>query len=514
MADELATFDPQTRAAIQAAEARARAALAAGNRAGAIAAWRDVTAIAPGLGDVWYEIGYYLRQERQPLAALEAYQAALDHGARDPQEIHLNRAVILADDLLRPDQAEAELRKALEIAPDYAPARLNLGNLMEDRGRADAAASEYNALLSDPNAPAHLAAQALSRHLRVIPPAETSDPRFSRLALLAADPALPNETRAQCDFERGQALEALGDASGAIAAYHRANATARAGTSPYDPARAVTAANAIVDTFAELHKTRPAEPGAGAASPIFICGLHRSGSTLLEQILGQHPALAPGGEIDWFPQLASSAIRPFPQGALQLDRAQAARWRDAYLSHLATLSPEAVTEGRRITDKRPENFLLIGLILFVFPGARILHTQRDPRDVAVSLYAQHLDPRLAPHACEPASIAAHLALHDDMMTRWRALFPDAILDVSYERLVAGPEAEIARVLVFLGLPPAEGLLDFHRSSHAVKTASAWQVRRPLNSASIGRWRRFEPHLADMFAAIEEAGLVQPRDQRA
>lgn len=498
-------LSPKVRAALTAAEDRARAALRAGDRPGAIAAYREMVAMAPQLGDIWYDLGYHLRLQRQPGEALEAYQRALDHSASDPQEIHLNRAVILSDDLLRHTEAEAELRAALRLKPDYAPARLNLGNLMEDRGDRPGASREYQAIMDMTGAPPDLVAQALSRHLRVAPPEGIADPRLARLDSLAAAVSLPSETRAMCDFERGQALEALGNAAGAIVAYHRANSSARAGYPAYDAGRANAAADAIVSNFADLHRRLPA--AASGPSPIFICGLHRSGSTLLEQILAQHPALAPGGEIDWFPSLAARDIRPFPHAAAKLTPQHASQWSNAYLQHLAQLCPEDVAVGRRVTDKRPENFLLIGLILFVFPNARILHTIRDPRDVAVSLYSQHLDPRIAPHACAPEAIAAHLALHCRMMTHWREMFPGAIHDVSYETLIERPEAEIASVLEFLALPRADGLLDFHKARNAVKTASAWQVRKPLNNSSVGRWRRFEEPLADMFRQIEASGLV-------
>lgn len=496
---------PETRAAIAAAQAQARAALNAGDRAGAIGAYRQIVALAPHLADYWFDLGYHLRLERQPEAALHAYQAALEHGAAGPEEIHLNRAVILSDDLLRDADAETELRAALRLAPDYAPARLNLGNLLEDRGDAAGAAREYEALFGNPAARSELAAQALSRHLRTAPPEASDDPRLERLEQLAQTKGLTAETRAACQFERGQALEALGDHAAAFDAYRHANACVQAGRPAYNAERAQAAADAIVSSFGALHSQT--EPDRDGPAPIFICGLHRSGSTLLEQILAQHPELAPGGEIDWFPQLAARAIQPFPQAAAKLTGSQRARWRQDYLAHLAQLRPDDAAAGRRITDKRPENFLLIGLILFVFPNARILHTLRDPRDVAVSLYSQHLDPRGAPHACAPSSIASHLALHRTMMDRWRAMHPGAILDVSYEALVAAPEAEIARVLEFLALDPAEGLLDFHRARNAVKTASAWQVRRPLNSGSIGRWKRFREPLAAMFEQIEASGLV-------
>jgi tetratricopeptide (TPR) repeat protein len=509
MQDMLSSLAPHTRLAVTALHVRAQAALKRGDRKAAIEAYREIVALAPQLGDYWYEIGYLLRRERQPVEALAAYQAALDHGARDPQEIHLNRAVILSDELRRYSEAESELETALRLRPDYAAAWFNLGNLHEDCGRADAAAECYERILETADTTIEpVAAEAAARHLRVKPPSDVQDCRLQRLLQVTRQSNLPGETRAMAGYELGQALESLGDYQAAFEAYRGANLSACEGHRPYQARRALQAAEAITEAFSSLVRRSAPDDDAADMAPVFICGLHRSGSTLLEQVLCQHPELVPGGELDWFSAHVLGQIVPFPEGAARLTQVQARQWREAYPRYLEEMFPGAASRGARVINKRPENFMLIGLILFIFPRARILHTVRDGRDVAVSLYAQHLDPRIAPHALEMDAIASHLRLHHTMMQRWRECFPDAILDVRYESLVQAPEQEIVRVLQFLGLEPAEGMLEFHKARNPVKTASAWQVRRPLNASSIGRWRRFREPMAALFQAVEAAGLIE------
>lgn len=508
MQDMISTLAPHDRRAVTLSHARAQEAIRRGDRKAAIEAYRAIVAIAPQLGDYWYEIGYLLRQERQPLEALAAYQAALEHGARDPQEVHLNRAVIFSDELRLYEEAEQELEAALRLRPDYAAAWFNLGNLREDCGQAAAAAACYERIFETADKSVQpIAAEAAARHLRVQPPSDLQDCRLQRILDVTRQSKLPGETRAMAGYELGQALESLGDYQAAFAAYRSANLLASQGHRPYQAGGAWQAAEAITQVFSSL--AHPAEhEEAPDMAPVFICGLHRSGSTLLEQVLGQHPELIPGGELDWFSAHVLRQILPFPEGAVRLTQSDARQWREAYLRYLEALFPGAVSSGARVINKRPENFMLIGLILFVFPNARILHTSRDGRDVAVSLYAQHLDPRIAPYASDMDAIGSHLRLHHMMMERWRERFPDKILDVCYGSLVQAPEQEIVRVLNFLGLDPVEGMLDFHKASNPVKTASAWQVRRPLNAASIGRWRHFREPMGALFQTIEAAGLIQ------
>jgi hypothetical protein len=218
--------------------------------------------------------------------------------------------------------------------------------------------------------------------------------------------------------------------------------------------------------------------------------------------------VCPGGELDWFVRLVRTDLAPFPVAAAALDRARLQELAGQYLAHLEQLFTPGETL-RYITDKRPDNYLLIGLIKQLFPTARFIHTVRDPRDVGLSIYMQHLDQRSLSYATRLSHIAHHQLQYQQLMKHWKRLYPQDILDVDYDVLVREPEAAMRRVLDFLGLPWEAACLDFHQQRNSVKTASYWQVRRPLYSEASGRWRRYRTHLGELLQPLRAAGLDLP-----
>ncbi len=218
--------------------------------------------------------------------------------------------------------------------------------------------------------------------------------------------------------------------------------------------------------------------------------MFRSGSTLVEQILARHSQVIPGGELELIPALAAK-IRPYPEAVRDSDAATIAAWRQAYLDGL----PERPSSERAITDKRPDNFLHIGLIKTLFPSAKIIHTFRNPLDNLISLYFVHLDPRMA-YALDLEDAAHWYSQYQRLMAHWRGLYPADIVDVDYDALVSDPRAEIEALTAACGLPWQEALLDAHRSTQPVKTASVWQVRQPIHARSSGRWRNYARQLED------------------
>jgi hypothetical protein len=246
--------------------------------------------------------------------------------------------------------------------------------------------------------------------------------------------------------------------------------------------------------------TAPA--AALAVQPLFVCGMFRSGSTLVEQILAGHPDIAPGGELDFLPTLVRNELSPFPQALSHLGASAARMMAARYVDTLTRLHPDA----RFVVDKRPDNFLYIGLIKTLFPAARIVHTVRDALDNCLSLYFLHLDHGM-PYALDLLDTGHYYRQYQRLMAHWRALYGNDIVDVEYDALVREPRPQIERVLGSLGLGWDERCLDFARSTHAVKTASVWQVRQPLYQHASGRARRFAPHL-DRLA--EYLGVTQPR----
>jgi tetratricopeptide (TPR) repeat protein len=464
----------------------------------AVELYQSVVAARPELGDAWYDLGRLLRRMRRPTDALAAYAQALARNARDPQEVHLNRAVILAEDLNRPDDAEAELKAALALSPAYTAALLNLGNLHEDAGRRDAARQAYEAVLAvDPDD-----ATALARLAQVKAAVTRDDPILDQVknALTAKPPGLE---RADLGFALGRALDAAGDYDAAFEVYTTANqdsaALARKSGVVYEPA----VAEAFVDSLIESTPA-PVAPLADDdpdAAPIFICGMFRSGSTLVERLLAGHSGVRAGGELDLLPTLAANVFNPYPAALGVFDDASRRKIRDAYLGAVRERLPGVGI----VTDKRPDNILYLGLAKALFPRARIIHTVRNPIDNALSLYFLHLSHHMA-YALDLDHAAHWLAQERRLAAHWKSVWPADIYEVDYDDLVARGEAAVRDLFQACGLDWEPSVMDFHERQASVRTASVWQVREPLYAHASGRWKNYEGRLDPLRAALARYGL--------
>lgn len=450
----------------------------------AIAAYERLLAVKPDLPDSWYNLGWLLRKARRFEPALDAYQRALDHGVREPEEVHVNRAVILSDHLARTEDAERELAAALAANPIYVPALLNLGNLHEDLGDREGARRAYTkALDAEPSSSLALARLAGLSHA---PELNAALAQRLRIALAGEpDPA----ARADLGFALAGLLDAAAVYDEAFDAATAANAASRAATGThYDRDAHEAFVDRLMTTFAFP------TAGTGPSRAIFIVGMFRSGSTLVEQVLGAHGAITSGGELDLIPAIVAQ-IEGYPEAVSSLDAKTLEALRDSYRrglpSHGDTL----------LTDKRPDNFLHIGLIKTLFPTAKIIHTRRNPLDNLLSLYFLHLDPGMA-YALDLDDATHWLGQHDRLMAHWKSLYPNDIFDIDYDSLVREPAPAIEGLLDFLGLDWEDGLLNFHRGSAPVKTASVWQVRQPLHGRSSGRWRNYSDQLERVRTRVE------------
>lgn len=457
-----------------------------------IHAYRRLLAIDPASTEAWYNLGYLQRCARSFDAALEAYGEALARGIDRPEEVHLNRAAILSEFLARDSDAERELRAALACNPRFALGWLNLGMLYEDRGDPAAARDAYGRVLAlearHARALARLSAiDVFEGKARTVP---------ARLTALLANPRLPAGDAAEIGFALGGALDALGRYDEAFAAFARANQAAQAAAPPsrrYDRA----AHERLVDRLIAL----PRAPRATAAawSPTFICGMFRSGSTLVEQILSRHSRVTRGGELEILPALVATQLQPYPDALATATPDQFAAVRDAYLGEVRDLYPDADT----LTDKRPDNVLHIGLIKHLFPAARIVHTTRSLRDTMLSVWFLHFDDSVAyGHALD--DIVHWFGQYRRLMAHWRTLYGDDIHDIAYEDVVAAPRTTIAALLDFCGLDWEDAVLAEQGAGGVVRTASVWQVRQPLHGRSVARWRHYARYIEPYLAALGDA----------
>jgi hypothetical protein len=230
-------------------------------------------------------------------------------------------------------------------------------------------------------------------------------------------------------------------------------------------------------------------------------------------VLGAHSRVVAGGELDLLPRMVAGPLAPFPAALAQADAARLQSLAREYRERLGSLFPEA-RHAAYVTDKRPDNFLLVGLIKRLFPRARIVHTVRDPLDNGFSVFMQHIDGRVAAYANDLGDIGHYYGQYRRLMAHWKALYADDILDFDYDAFVRAPEPALARLLQFLGLEDEPACLEFHRQESTVKTASYWQVRRPLYGEAAGRWRNYARHLGPLRAALRGPGVPMddPRAQ--
>lgn len=448
----------------------------------------------PGLPDSWYNLARVQRGLGRFEAALASYQEALDRNVRDPEEVHLNRGVIYADCLRREDVAERELTAALALNPTYVPALANLANLKSDLGlRAEAMAIYERILAIAPKSHA-----ALARYADLVPVSTPDDPLIGRLKAALADPGVAPPDRAALGFALGRALDAGGDYDGAFRAYADANRASRAcapaGALLYDRSRHEQLIDRIIAAFPHAAPARP--PRDRALRPIFICGMFRSGSTLTEQVLAGHSDVKAGGEINFIPAIVATELAPFPERMAKVAPRQLDELAERYSSGIAKLFPGAA----HVTDKRPDNFLYIGLIKTLFPDARIVHTTRDPLDTCLSVHFLHLDHAMG-YALDLMDTAHYYREYRRLMAHWKSLYGGDILDFDYDAFVRAPRPAVARLLDFCGLEWQEGCMEFHQVGNAVKTASVWQVREPLYQRSSGRWRHYARHLEPVRAYL-------------
>jgi tetratricopeptide (TPR) repeat protein len=456
----------------------------------AIEAYSRLLRQRPDLPNSWYNLAVQQRRAGAFQEALASYQQALDRGVKQPEEVHLNRGVIFSDHLREYGAAERELTQALILNPRYVPALLNLGTLHEDLGRREAALAAYeSALAVEPNSFA-----ALARYANVMPTTGISESLIERLRQALQNPAAGAPDRAALGFALGRLLDAAGSYPSAFEAYSAANRASKESAAPglgaYDRSFEERSLDRIIAAFPTA--SSPVAPRAAKPSPIFICGMFRSGSTLIEQVLGRHERVTAGGELDFIPRAAGEVLAPFPESMSSVPAQHLATLATGYLDRLSALFPGA----EFVTDKRPDNFVFIGLIKTLFPGAKIVHTTRSALDNCLSIFFLHLDHRMG-YALDPLDIGHHYTLYLRMMAHWKRLYGPDIIDIDYDEFVREPKEIGQRLFDFLGLQWTDQCLTPPPEGEAVRTASVWQVREPIYQRSSGRARNYEKELLQL-----------------
>jgi tetratricopeptide (TPR) repeat protein len=303
------------------------------------------------------------------------------------------------------------------------------------------------------------------------------------------------QDRGRLCFTAAQLLDGLGRYDDAFAQARLGNQLLRPA---YDPKAHERTFDLFIDYFTRERLSSLPRASDRCDKPVFIVGMPRSGTSLVEQILASHPAVHGAGELDFMShvwagtvQMLSARPEQYPACLDRLTVDQADGMAQIYLQPLIAFNPLAA----RITDKLPLNFLHMGLIALLLPGARIIDCRRDPRDTCLSCFMTMLEGN--DFKFDLNNTAHFFTQYRRLMRHWKEALDLPLLEVSYEGLVTDPENQTRRMLEFLGLPWDERCLRFHESKRSVTSSSIQQVRRPLYQSSIGRWRHYERHLVEL-----------------
>lgn len=450
-----------------------------------IETYRTLLAVDANIPDAWYNLAWMERHSRQYQAAAASYRQALAHNVSRPADVRVNLAVLLSEHLNDVVAAEAELQAALRDDPECLPAWLNLGNLYEDLGHADKARAAYDgAAAVVPDSGRAIGRRAMIDVYRG-DVANAVGTLRSAATMRNTDPI----DVAEVHFALGHALDAMGDHDGAFQAISIANAASMrsGGTSPgYNREGHERLIDAIIAAFPVR---TPAATAFDPAAPVFICGMFRSGSTLVEQILSRHSRVTAGGELEFVPAMVAQYLQPYPAAVTAPGAPTPAAMRKIYLDELAIVHPHYDV----LTDKRPDNFLHIGLIKMMFPAARIVHSFRHPLDNIISVFFANFHP-VVKYDSHVEDIAHWYVQYRRLMAHWKSLYGDEIFEMNYDAAVVDPRPMIERLLAHCGLDFEEQCLGASPPGAPIRTPSAWQVRAPLHQKSSGRWRHYAAHL--------------------
>ncbi|HWD40128.1 MAG TPA: sulfotransferase [Fimbriimonas sp.] len=398
------------------------------------------------------------------------------------------------------ERSELFLRRVIAARPEDAAAHVALGYALQILGRFDEAAHAFDEAISlDPDmADPYF---GLSRCRRFT---QEDEPVLARLEAMAHDQDRNHKELRKLHYTLAHAYDQLDRYEAALRHFDLANRFSHAtqlGGVPFDVSFNDQWLDRLVEFFGE--GSFDAQGGSQSERPLLIVGMIRSGTTLTEQILSSHRDVGAGGELKFWTSQEQAGLqeRLMRATARPEELSQAI---DAYLQLLSELAPGAP----RVTDKMPQNYAMLGLAHTLFPRAKIIHCRRDPLDTCLSIYFTPFD-KGAGFFYDRKSIVAGYMQYLRVMRHWRKVLPaETLLEISYEELVADREAVTRRMIEFCGLEWDDACLEHERNPREVLTPSRWQVRQPIYSSSVGRWKRYEPWLGEFRELLTATSQTQ------
>lgn len=451
----------------------------------AIESVRSAMALDPAVPLLHAKLGQLLLLANATQEAISVLRQAL---TLDPKSVpvRLNLAQALTD-LGEVSAAETLTREALFLNPKDATAHRMLGRILQQNGQfAEAAKSFQTAIQIQPNLVAAYFALTYSKKVT-----DEDKCLIQRMESLSSAPQLNEADRSLIHYALGKAFDDRGEFSPAAAHFEQANRSAlSARGAQFDAALEAAQVERIIDLFPEHVFSRYPDAGSTCRRPIFIVGMIRSGTTLVEQILSRHLDVFAGGELRYWTDNEPRILLEMVENAIP----DIGAWVSGYEAELDRISQSAT----HITDKMPLNYWAVGLIHLAYPNAKIIHCRRNPFDNCLSIYVTPF--RHAPSfGHDVVNIATGYRQYLHLMDHWRSVLPPStMIDMDYEELVDNPETNIRKMVQFCGLEWDQACLDPAANKQGVNTPSQWQVRQPLYRRSVNRWENYKDLLTPIL----------------
>lgn len=444
----------------------------------------EASALDPAYAEAHNALGNVRLQLGDLPGAVAAFRDAV--ARRDPYpeaRANLAAALFKSGDLAA---AEETYLDTLERHPNFAEAAQGLGVVLLAAGRLDDAERRFRAAIE-------LRPALGEAWMNIVDAkgADLTDDDLDVLRTKAGDARLAEEDRIGFQFALGAAEDARGNYEAAFDAYKTANdrrrRQAQAVGAVFDADAFDAEIDAVIAAFGAEALTRFDGMGDPEASLVFVCGMPRSGTTLVEQIIAAHPNASGAGEVD----IVSGLLETYPEGIEELNADDLRLLSDTYLARL----PVSARGGRVVTDKTPQNVFFAGIVKAMFPRAKFVRCVRDPRDTALSCYFQNFHAGGLDWASGLEDIARYMAAEKRMAAHWQSVLGDDFMELAYEDVIGDLKSSAERLSAFVGLPWDDAVLRPDLAQGTVLTASNWQVRKPLYTTSVGRWRHYEKQLA-------------------
>ena len=466
-----------------------------GQSEAALKSYDTVIRLKPDFADAYYNRGIANQDLGQLVQAVESFDTAIQIKP-DHANAFYNRGMALQK-LGQLEAARKSYDEAIRLKPDFADACYNRGTALQDLGQLEQAEKSFEkAIQIKPEyAKAHYSLSMLKEY-------QPQDARTELMESLFTGLEPGESDRLFLCFALAKDYEDLGEYDKSFNYLQEGNRL-RQRELNYNIDDDRRLVNRIRENFTAGSLDFEFSPGGDTSiQPLFIVGMPRSGTTLVEQILASHSKVHGAGELEAMGRLASSILLNLPdqkasKGKVQLSRDDIKNVHDAYLEQLVALKvPEKI-----ITDKLPLNFLWIGFILCAYPKAKIIHLNRDPRATCWSIYKQNFSGKENGYAYDLTDLVAFYKLYIDLMSFWRNRFPNTIYDLCYEDLTENQEKETRKLLTYCDLQWEKQCLDFHKTRRIVKTSSVAQVQKKMYQGSSEAWRKYAVHLQPLIKEL-------------